>query len=45
MLKEKTPYLERGAEYYLHKEQERRLRQLRRQAQHLGFTLVSQTRN
>jgi transposase len=45
MLKEQTPYREHGAESYLHNEQERRLRQLRRQAQHLGFELVPQTRN
>jgi hypothetical protein len=43
MLKEKTPYRERGADYYQHKEQARRLRQLRRQAQPLGFALGPQT--
>ena len=45
MLKEKTPYQERGAEYALHKEQERKIRQLRKQAKHLGFALVPQTSN
>jgi transposase len=43
MLKEKTPYRERGAEYYLHQDHERKLRQLRKQAKHLGFDLVPQT--
>jgi transposase len=43
MLKEKTPYRERGAEYYRHKDHERKLRQLRKQAKHLGFDLVPQT--
>jgi hypothetical protein len=43
MLQEKTPYRERGAEASLHKDQERQLRQLRKQAQHLGFALVPQT--
>src|SRR5713101_2898859 len=45
MLQEKTPYRERGAEAYRHKEHERQLRQLRTQAQHLGFALVPQTSN
>ena len=43
MLKEQTPYRERSAEDYLHKEQERKLRLLRKQAKSLGFTLVPQT--
>jgi hypothetical protein len=43
MLKEQTPYQERGAEYALPKEQERKIRQLRKQAKHLGFALVPQT--
>jgi len=43
MLKEKTPYQERGAAYYLHKDQERKIRQLRKQAKHLGFDLVAQS--
>ena len=43
MLKDKTPYQERGAEHYLHKDQERKIRQLRKQAKHLGFDLVLQT--
>jgi transposase len=42
MLKEKTSYRERGAEYYLHRDQERKLKQLRKQAKHLGFDLVPQ---
>jgi transposase len=42
MLKEKTSYRERGADYYMHKDQERKLRQLRKQAKHLGFDLVPQ---
>jgi transposase len=42
MLKEQTPYRERGAAYYLHQDQDRKLRQLRKQAQHLGFDLVPQ---
>jgi len=42
MLKEKTSYRERGAEYYLHRDQERTIKQLRKQAQHLGFDLVPQ---
>ena len=45
MLQEKTPYRERGAEAYRHKDHERQLRQLRKQAQHLGFALVPQTSN
>jgi transposase len=45
MLKDKTPYQERGAEYALQKEQERQVRQLRQQAKHLGFALVPQTSN
>ncbi len=43
MLQDKTPYQERGAEHYLHKDQERKIRQLRKQAKHLGFDLVLQT--
>jgi transposase len=43
MLKEHTPYRERSAADYLHKDQERQLRQLRKQAKHLGFDLVPQT--
>jgi transposase len=43
MLKEHTPYRERSANDYLHKEQERKLQQLRKQAKSLGFTLVPQT--
>ena len=43
MLKEQTPYRERSAEDYLHKDQERQLRLLRKQAKSLGFTLVPQT--
>jgi transposase len=43
MLKEQTPYQERGAEYALQKDQERKIRQLRKQAKHLGFALVPQT--
>lgn len=42
MLKEKTSYRERGAEYYLHRDQERKIKQLRKQATHLGFDLVPQ---
>jgi transposase len=42
LLKEKTPYRERGAEYSLHKDQERKLRHLRKQAKHLGCDLVPQ---
>ncbi len=45
MLQEKTPYLERGAEHYMHQDQERKIRQLRKQAKHLGFDLVPQTSN
>src|SRR6266446_5928476 len=45
MLKDKTPSQERGAEHYLHKDQERKIRQLRKQAKHLGFDLVLQTRH
>ncbi len=45
MLQDKTPYQERGAEHYLHKDQERKIRQLRKQAKHLGFDLVPQTSN
>jgi transposase len=45
MLQEKTPYLERGAEHYMHKDHERKIRQLRKQAKHLGFDLVPQTSN
>jgi len=43
MLQEQTPYRERGAEHYMHKDQERAIRQLRKQAKHLGFDLVPQT--
>jgi hypothetical protein len=43
MLQEHTPYRERGAEHYMHKDQERTIRQLRKQAKHLGFDLVPQT--
>jgi len=45
MLKEQTPYRARGAEEYLHKDHERQLRQLRKQAKHLGFDLVPQPTN
>ena len=45
MLKEETPYQERGAEYAIQKDQERKTRQLRKQAKHLGFALVPQTSN
>jgi hypothetical protein len=45
MLKEKTPYQERGAAYAVQTEQERKIRQLRKQAKHLGFALVPQTSN
>jgi|RhiMetdeSRZDD1v2_1073273.scaffolds.fasta_scaffold212083_3 transposase len=43
LLQEQTSYRERGAEAYRHHEHERQLRQLRTQAQHLGFALVPQT--
>ena len=43
MLKEKTPYQERGAEYAIQKDQERKIRQLRKQAKPLGVALVPQT--
>src|SRR5947208_593041 len=43
MLQEKTPYRERGAEAYLHKDHARQLRQLRKQAQPLGCALVPHT--
>lgn len=43
MLKEKTPYQERGAAYAIQKDQERKIRQLRKQAKYLGFALVPQT--
>jgi transposase len=43
MLKEQTPYQERGAEDAIQKDQERKIRQLRKQAKHLGFALVPQT--
>src|SRR2546427_4000792 len=36
MLKEHTPYRERSAKDSLHKEQERKLQQLRKQAKYLG---------
>jgi hypothetical protein len=42
MLKEHTPYRERSAAEYLHKDQARKLQQLRKQAKSLGFTLVPQ---
>ena len=42
MVQEKTPYRERGAEYYIHKDHERKIRHLRKQAKHLGFDLVPQ---
>src|SRR6266567_3801167 len=42
MLQEKTPYRAHGAEEYLHKDHERKLKQLRKQAKHLGFDLVPQ---
>jgi transposase len=42
MLQEKTSYRERGAEYYMHKDHERKLRQLRKQAKRLGFDMVPQ---
>jgi hypothetical protein len=45
MLKEKTPYRARGAEEYLHKDHERQLRHVRKQAKHLGFDLVPQPTN
>ena len=45
MLQEKTPYQERGAAYAMQKDQERKIRQLRKQAKHLGFALVPQTSN
>jgi transposase len=45
MLQEQTPYRERGAEHYMHKDHERTIRQLRKQAKHLGFDLVPQTSN
>ncbi len=45
MLKEKTPYRAHGAEEYLHKDHERQLRQVRKQAKHLGFDLVPQPTN
>jgi hypothetical protein len=43
MLKERTPYRERSAAEYLHKDQERKIQYLRKQAKSLGFTLVPQT--
>jgi transposase len=43
MLQEHTPSRERGAEQYMHKDQERTIRPLRQQAKHLGFDLVPQT--
>ena len=45
MLQEKTPYRERGADYYTSKDHERKMKQLRKQAKHLGFDLVPQTGN
>ncbi len=43
MLKEKAPYRARSAEEYLHKDHERQLRQLRKQAKYLGVDVVPQT--
>jgi transposase len=43
MLQEKTPYRERGAEDYLQKDHERKIRPLRKQAQHWGFAFVPQS--
>jgi hypothetical protein len=43
MLKEPTPYRERRADDYLHKDQERKIQYLRKQAKSLGFTLVPPT--
>jgi transposase len=43
MLKECTPYRERSAAEYLHKDQERKVQYLRKQAKSLGFTLVPQS--
>jgi hypothetical protein len=43
MLKEHTPYRAQRAAEALHKAQERQLRQLWKQAKHLGFDLVPQT--
>jgi hypothetical protein len=40
MLQKQTPYRERGADLYMHQDRERKLRQLRKQAKHLGFDLV-----
>lgn len=45
LLQEKAPYRARSAEDYLHKAHERQLRQLRKQAKHLGFDLVPQPTN
>jgi hypothetical protein len=45
MLQEQTPYRERGAEPDIYKDQERTIRQLRKQAKHLGCDLVPQTSN
>jgi transposase len=45
MLQEKTPYRARGAEEYLHKDHERQLRQLRKQAKHLRCDVVPQSTN
>ena len=42
MLQDKTPYQERGADYYMHQDQERKIRQLRKHAKRLGFDLVPQ---
>jgi transposase len=42
IVQEKTPYRERGADYYMHQDHERKLRQLRQPAKHLGFDLVPQ---
>jgi transposase len=42
MLQDKTPYRERGADYYMHQDQERKMRQLRKHAKHFGFDLVPQ---
>jgi transposase len=42
MLQAKTSYRERGAEYSLHRDQERNLKQLRKPAKDLGCALVPQ---
>jgi hypothetical protein len=45
MLKEKTSYQERGADVYLQKDHERKVKQLRKHAKHLGFDLVLHASN